>query len=107
MAAKLTDAALAVEILKRVEAKIDEHINNDSEMFRDIRASLDGDKDSPGLRGRINHLELRLTDSDIVNFKVFRARVNTIGGMLVGVVSFLGWDWIQNFFTVTIVKGGK
>ena len=107
MSPKPSNAAIAVEILRRVEIKIDQHIADDAKMFHEIRESLDGCDEYPGLRGRISHLENRMTDTDVSNLKTFKTQVKTIGSVLAGIVGFLGWDWLHNFFTITVIQGSK
>jgi hypothetical protein len=99
--------ATVVEILERLERKVDEHIIEDRSVFKDIRESLDGCDEYPGVRGRLDRLEKRLTDSDIDGLKMFRLQVKTLGTMLVGIIGFLGWDWLRNFFTITVIQNGK
>jgi hypothetical protein len=49
--------ATVVEILERLEHKVDEHLIEDRAVFKAIRESLDGCDEYPGVRGRLDRLE--------------------------------------------------
>lgn len=57
MPQRKASVAIAIEILERLERKVDEHIIDYRKVTEDLRESLDGCDEYPGVRGRLDRLE--------------------------------------------------
>ena len=88
------------DILSR---QVEDHMKDDKAMWNEIQESLDGCDEYPGVRGRLDRLEQRLSNADLEQMKTFKTQVKAIGSAFGVMLGFLGWEYVRNFFVVQVI----
>jgi hypothetical protein len=99
--AKVTNEVLDAK-LTYLTGLIEKHVETDNAMFKEIRESLDGDDEYPGVRGRLDRLEL--ATKELPGLYLLKTKIHGVIIFLLFVLPFLGWDYIRRFFVVEVIK---
>ena len=83
MASERVTLALIGQKLDILSEDLRKHMNEDHKMFTDIRESLDGCDEYPGVRGRLDRLEQSKTSRDKHFWAIYGILISTLAALTI------------------------